>query len=195
MFCLVTGFRTEETSTENRDVADEGNLFERVGLAVIEQAADGEALPLAEFDLRVQPARVVSAGTLNPLTERPFVKSSALTSGATCNCMVPRGVIVGVKVSRTPNSRNWMDTVGAPPLAEPLTLGNGNCPSPQGSCPVSPFWARHVWLGKYLQEAFVFERLDGSSKVQVRPKEEYIEGVRDGGNNRRARLHDGGAGR
>ena len=40
------------------------------------------------------------------LCGNPCVKSSALTSGATRSEMLPRGVMVGVKFRRTPNSRN-----------------------------------------------------------------------------------------
>ena len=50
--------------------------------------------------------RVEMAGMWKPWNVRPLAKSSELTSGATCNRIVPRGVILGTKFKRMPNSLN-----------------------------------------------------------------------------------------
>ena len=63
--------------------------------------------------------RTEMAGILKPETCMAWVKSSALTSGATWRRMVPPGMIVGMKLRRTPYSLNWMVTVGAPACPEP----------------------------------------------------------------------------
>ena len=52
-------------------------------------------------------------GMLEPWNTRPSAKSSELTSGATCSRMVPRGVMCGRNLMRTPNSRNAIVTAPA----------------------------------------------------------------------------------
>lgn len=68
--------------------------------------------------------RTSMAGTWNPDICTAFVKSSALTSGATWSRMVPRGVMVGMKLRRTPYSLNSMVTdVPEPDPEDPWTTG------------------------------------------------------------------------
>src|SRR5271166_2124324 len=59
--------------------------------------------------------RVDRAGMVKPLNETALAKSSEETSGFTYSRSVLLGVMLGLNVSRMPNSRNWMVT--APELA------------------------------------------------------------------------------
>jgi len=66
---------------------------------------------------------VVRAGIRNPEIVTPLLKSSALTSGLTCSRMT-FPAMVGLNLSRTPNSFHVTDTVPA----APDTNGTGNSP-------------------------------------------------------------------
>ena len=104
--------------------------------------------------------RTVMAGTENPLTVRPWVKSSALTSGATRSEMLPRGVMVGRKFRRTPNSRNWMVTAAEPPPVDPCTTGKGNSP-PARKLACFPVLRQDVGLRQNFEQAPALQQLDG----------------------------------
>ena len=69
---------------------------------VVEQPGDGERLAVAQLDVGFG-AAVVSAGIRKPGSVTPLAKSSELTSGFTCR-RITSPAIVGVKVSRMPNS-------------------------------------------------------------------------------------------
>ena len=72
--------------------------------------------------------RMSMEGIWNPETSTALVKSRELTSGATWRRMVPRGVMVGMKFRRTPNSLNRIVTDPPTPPAIPCTTGYGYSP-------------------------------------------------------------------
>ena len=67
---------------QDRNVSNEGNLFQSVGGPVVQESADGKILPFVQLDLRIQ-LTCRQGGNIKPLIDNPFVKSSALTSGIT----------------------------------------------------------------------------------------------------------------
>ena len=105
-----------------------GSLL-RIGMAALSSCVTLFSRPAMANDwpsrssTSVSARRVRSAGMRKPWRVMPLLKSSELTSGFTLR-RITSPAIVGLNVSRTPNSLNSIVTA----LVVPWTIGIGNSP-------------------------------------------------------------------